>query len=131
MHGQLKREALAMLPQLFHLSEAHVQRLMEALAELVNDAFPSSSHDLQAGSTQDTEYRRLLLLVMSGAVRAAEDKKDVSTLLEVGGLNPLPLACARHQACTTCHSLHCFTTILMRHLLAAVFMNWLYSRLKC
>ena len=98
MHGQLKREALAMLPQLFHLSKVHLQRLMKALAELVNDSFPSSSHDLQERSSQDTEYRHLLTLVMSGAVRAAGDKKDVSTLLEVGGLNPLSLACTCHQS---------------------------------
>ena len=83
MYAQLKREALAMLPQLFSLPEAHVQRLMNTLADLVNDSFPSSSHDLPKGSTQDTDYRRNLLLIMSSAVRAAEDKRDVSALLEV------------------------------------------------
>ncbi len=57
---------------------------MDALADLVNDTFPTSSHDLTKGSTQDAEYRRLLLLIMSGAVQAAEDKIDVTSILEVG-----------------------------------------------
>ncbi|KAK9861516.1 hypothetical protein WJX84_003424, partial [Apatococcus fuscideae] len=82
MHAHLKREALGLLPQLFSLPEVQMQRVMDALADLANDSFPSSSHDLQEGSTQETEYRRLLLLIMSGAVRAAEDKRDVSSLLE-------------------------------------------------
>ena len=64
---------------------------MDALADLVNDTFPTSSHDLSRGSTLDAEYRRLLLLIMSGAVKAAEDKLDVTSLIEVRCMGTLTL----------------------------------------
>ena len=83
MKGQMHKDVLELLPFFFHLERASLQRVMEALAELVNDTFPASSHDLQKHSTQDRDYRRLLLQIMSGGVRAAEDTRDVSPLLEV------------------------------------------------
>ncbi|KAK9867398.1 hypothetical protein WJX84_001490 [Apatococcus fuscideae] len=62
--------------------QAMLRVLLDPVAELVNDTFPASSHDLQKHSTQDRDYRRLLLQIMSGGVRAAEDTRDVSPLLE-------------------------------------------------
>lgn len=72
-----------MLPLILRMSQEHVKRIVQAVADLVNDTFPARSHDLQSGSTQDAEYRRVLILIMSGAVKAAEDKQDVTPLLEV------------------------------------------------